>query len=159
MSTNSLFIFMSGRKPNAVARFITVGALLLTISALGFAQKRGKIAGTIKRPTAGVVVIATNQVTGKVTRARAMADGRYAMKLTTGAYRLSVDAPYIAKFDKPNSYGEHALIRDDSLENVIVSEGKETTIDFTIEKREEKPVRNVSAPNPVGAAGKPTVES
>ncbi|HYT49873.1 MAG TPA: hypothetical protein VEL78_05740, partial [Pyrinomonadaceae bacterium] len=71
----------------------------------------------------------------------------------------SVAPPYTAKFDRTKSYGEHALIRDDSIENVIVSEGKETKIDFAIEKTEGKPIVNVPARKPLGAAGKASVES
>jgi hypothetical protein len=154
-----LIIFMSGRKPNAFARFITVWALLLTTSALGFGQKRGKIAGTIKPPTAAVIVVATNQVTSRVTRARIAADGRYSLAVHPGAYRLSVERPYVATFDKAKNYGEHALIRNDSLENVIVSEGKETKIDFMVEKKEEKPIAEVRERKPLGAAGNTSVES
>src|SRR6266446_1580384 len=154
-----LIIFMSGRKPNAFARFITVWALLLTTSALGFGQKRGKIAGTIKPPTAGVIVLATNQVTSRVTSARIATDGRYSLTVHPGAYRVSVERPYVATFDKAKNYGEHALIREDSLENVIVSEGKETKIDFMVEKKEEKPIAEVRERRPLGAAGNTSVES
>ena len=154
-----LIIFMLGRKPNAFARFITVWALLLTTSALGFGQKRGKIAGTIKPPTAGVIVVATNQVTSRVSRARIAADGRYSLTVHPGAYRLSVERPYVAAFDTAKNYGAHALIREDSLENVIVSEGKETKIDFMVEKKEEKPIAAVRERKPLGAAGNSSVES
>ena len=149
---------MIGRKRNAVARFLMVAVLLLT-AAPAFGQKRGTITGTITPSTANVVVIATNQVTSKITRIGTDGSGKYAIKVRPGAYRLSVAPPYTAKFDKTKSYGEHALIRDDSIENVIVSEAKETKIDFAIEKTEAKPIVNVPPRKPLGAAGKTSVES
>src|SRR5213593_766078 len=110
----------------SITRAMAVLAFLLAVTVCAFAQKRGTIAGTINPATSGVVVTATNQVTSKITRARVSTDGHYILKLPAGAYRISVSPPYVAKFDKAQNYGEHALIRDDSLENVIVSEGRET---------------------------------
>ena len=135
----------------------TALALVLAVTVCAFAQKRGTITGTINSPTPGIVVVATNQVTSRVTRTRVGSAGRYTLKLTAGAYRLSVDPPYVAKFDKAKNYGEHALIRDDSLENVIVIEDKETAIDFAVEKREEKPLVNIPERKPRGAAGQQSV--
>jgi hypothetical protein len=142
------------------SRIAMLAVLILTPAICAFAQKNGSITGTVRGATApGVVVVATNQVTSKVTRARAGAHGRYAARVPAGAYRVAVAPPYIAKFDKAKNYGEHALIRDDVLENVIVSEGKETKIDFEVEKREEKPPVSVPARKPPGAAGQQSVES
>src|SRR5437588_10453587 len=149
---------MIGRKPNAVARFTMVAAVLL-ISTSAFGQTRGAIAGTITPAAATVVVIATNQVTSEVTRTETDASGKFAIKVRPGAYRLSVAPPFVARFDKTKTYGEHALIRDDSIENVIVSDGKETKIDFAIEKIEEKPIANVPPRKPLGAAGNQSVQS
>jgi hypothetical protein len=137
-----------------IARAITALAFMLVFSVAGLAQKRGTISGTITPPTSGVTVIATNQVTSTVTRTGLAGDGRYSIKVRPGAYRLSVELPYTAKFDLAKNYGEHALIRDDSLENVIVTEGKETKIDFAVEKRPEKPAVNIPPRKPLGAAGR-----
>jgi len=104
-------------------------------------------------------VVATNQVTSRVTRARAGADGHYSMSVRPGAYRLHVELPFAAKFDNAKNYGSHALIREDSIENVIVAEGKETIVDFAVEKREEQPLVNVPPRDPLGAAGQASVES
>jgi len=134
-------------------------ALLLLTAFVAAAQKRGTIIGTIKPPAPGVVLVATNQVTSKVTRARIGAGGRYAARVPAGAYRVAVELPYVAKFDKTKNYGEHAVIRDDVLENVIVIEGKETKIDFEVEKREEKPPVGIPERRPSGAAGQQTVKS
>src|SRR5712691_8719062 len=141
-------------------RIAIMAVLILTaaISALG--QRNGSITGTVRGATTpGIVVVATNQVTSKVARARVGADGRFVLKLPAGAYRVTVAPPYVAKFDGAKNYGEHTLIRDDVLENVIVSEGKETRIDFEVEKREEKPLVNIPERQPSGAAGEKSVES
>ena len=134
---------------------MTALAFLLAVTVAALAQKRGTISGAITAPTSGVTVFATNQVTSKVTRTGVAGDGHYSIKIRPGAYRLSVELPYTAKFDSAKNYGEHALIRDDSLENVIVTEGKETKIDFAVEKRREKAAVNVPPRRPLGAAGQP----
>jgi hypothetical protein len=145
----------------SMVRFAIILTFSLTLASSAFAQGRGTISGVVQvaANVSGVTVVATNQVTSKVTRARVGAGGRYSLKLPAGAYRLSVELPYAAKFDKAKNYGEHALIRDESLENVIVNEGKETTIDFEVEKREEKPLEKIPQRKPLGAAGEPSVES
>src|SRR5207249_6611405 len=89
------------------AAIIIACSLLMAIAAAG--QKRGLITGTISPPTPGVIVVATNQVTSRVTRARVNPDGHFSLSLWPGAYRLSMEPPYFAKFDKAKNYGEHAL--------------------------------------------------
>jgi hypothetical protein len=121
-------------------RLIMVTALILSVAGAMAAQKRGVISGVIKPPTPGAVVVATNQVTSGTTRARVNSEGRYALRVPPGAYRLSVELPFVARFDKTKSYGEHALVRDDSIENLIVDSSKQTTIDFAIERQEENPL-------------------
>ena len=150
---------MIGRQPNAWMRLTFAVGLMLVVSAWGCGQKRGTITGTITPPSPSLVVIATNQVTSHLARAPVKSDGSYSLHLRPGAYRLSVALPYVAKFDKGKNYGEHALIRDDSLENVIVSEGKETKIDFAVEKLAEKPIANVPPRKPLGAAGNASIDS
>ena len=136
---------------------ITLALLILVTSASG--QKRGTISGTINPPTSGIVVVTINQVTSEVTRANVAADRRYSLKVRPGAYRLNVELPYVAKFDKAKNYGEHTIIRDDSLENVIVGDGKVTTVDFAVEKREEKTPVNLPERQPLGAAGQQSIAS
>src|SRR5258707_932224 len=143
----------------SITRTAGATALLLLSAFVAVAQKRGTITGTIKPPAPGVVVVVRDQVPSKVTRARVGADGRYAARVLAGAYRVAVAPPYVAKFDQTKNYGEHAAIRDDVLENVIVSEGKETKIDFEVEKREEKAPLGVSTRKHSGAAGQWSVES
>ena len=136
-----------------------LAVLMLTSAICAFARKNGSITGTVRGAAPDVVVLATNQVTSRVTRARAGADGRYAARVSAGAYRIAVALPYVAKFDRSKNYGEHALIREDVLENVIVSEGKETKIDFEVEKGEAKPLVSTPERKPSGAAGEKSVES
>lgn len=150
------FLSPSLRRPIVRPAIVLVLLLAGAVSASG--QKQGSITGVVSGAT-GVVVVATNQVTSKVTRARLGADGRYTLRLPSGAYRISVEAPFAAKFDTTKNYGEHASIRDDSLENVIVSEGKETKIDFEVAKKEEKAPINLQERRPLGAAGRDSVES
>jgi Carboxypeptidase regulatory-like domain len=140
-------------------RLALVAVLLLTSAIVVAAQKRGSISGTITPATAGVVVVVTNQVTSRVTRARTAADGRYSLNVRPGAYRLHVELPYVARFDATKKFGDHALIREDSLENVIVSEGRETVVDFAVEKRDGPAIVNAPPREPLGAAGQPSVDS
>src|SRR3979409_622840 len=87
-------------------------------------QGSGSLKGTVRvasgAPVPGVVIVATNQVTGKWKRPRSGADGMYAFRLSAGAYRLKVSAPHVARFNKDKNYGEFALARGEALENVIV---------------------------------------
>ena len=134
-------------------------AFMLAVTGAAVGQKRGTISGTITSPTSGITVIATNQVTSKTTRTVVAGNGHYSFAVRPGAYRLSVELPFIAKFDQAKNYGEHALIRDDSLENVIVSEGRETKVDFTVERRAETAPVNIPARKPLGDAGNESVAS
>src|SRR4051812_9778911 len=139
-------------------RLIMVTALILAAAGTMAAQRRGRISGAINPPTSGVVTAVTNQVPSKPTRMRADGAGRYSLTVSPGAYRLRVEPPYVAQFDKRKSYGEHAQIRDESLENLIVDAGKEIRIDFAIEKANHQPVTTPTR-NPLGAAGAPSVKS
>ncbi|HZI47198.1 MAG TPA: hypothetical protein VFD75_05345 [Pyrinomonadaceae bacterium] len=122
-------------------------------------QKRGSISGKITPASSDVTVVVVNQVTSRITRTRVNADGTYSMSVRPGAYRISVAPPYIARFDQAKNYGAHALIRDASLENVIVSESRATTIDFTVEKTKEELLTTVPPRKPLGAAGEASVGS
>lgn len=143
----------------ALAIRAAIALALLVIVTPAAAQKRGTINGTIQPSAPGVAIVATNQVTSHTTRTTVATGGSYSLKLRPGAYRLSVELPYVAKFDKTKNYGEHALIRDDSLENVIVSEGQETKVDFAVEKRADLPPVNLPERQPSGAAGQASVAS
>jgi len=134
-------------------------ACIFVMSIAASAQKRGKIEGKIAPASLDVTVVVLNQVTSHITRARTKGDGSYSVSVRPGAYRVSVARPYVARFDQTKNYGQHALMRDDSLENVIVSGGHTTTIDFAVEKTKEEPLTTVVPRKPPGAAGATTVES
>src|SRR6185436_17050163 len=151
--------FKSRRVTQAIFRIAAIVILITTAAVLARAQRRGSITGTINPVSRGVVVVATNQVTSLVTNSETNTAGNYSLSLRPGAYRLSVAPPFTARFDKTKNYGEHALVREESLENVIVSEGKETKIDFAVEKVTRQPVVNVPPRKPLGAAGGTSVES
>lgn len=135
--------------------------LVFSLSAQG--QSSGRLKGTVRvasgAPVAGVAVVVTNQVTGKWKRTRSGADGSYSFQLAEGAYRLKVSAPHVAGFDKNKSYGEFAIPRGESLENVIVERGKETIVDIPLDQIEIKEIKPEPVDTPSGHAGNETVAS
>jgi hypothetical protein len=143
---------------------LTLIGLALASSTVALCQNRGQVTGSVHTASgaavAGVVIVATNQVNGHWRRVRSAPDGRYALQLTPGAYRLSVGSPHSAKFEiKDKTNGEFAETRNGALENVIVTAGKDTVVDLVVD--EIKPLAP-SAPNtnePTGNAGKTTVPS
>src|SRR5689334_7892707 len=151
--------FKSRRVTQAISRIAAITILLTASTIPAQAQRRGSAAGTVTPVSRGVVRVATNQVNSRQTTTQTDAEGKYSLSLRPGAYRLSVAPPFTARFDKAKNYGEHALVRDDSLENVIVSGGKETKIDFVVEKLVPPPLVDVPARKPLGAAGATSVDS
>ena len=101
-----------------------------------FAQASGRLKGVIRSatgsPVAGAIVVVTNQVTRKVRRVRSGADGTYSVSLEAGAYRVALDQPHIAQFDKDKNYGDFAIVRGDTLENVIIEPGREVVVDIPL---------------------------
>jgi hypothetical protein len=140
-----------------------VALLTAVLSVSAPAQSTGSIKGTIRlasgAPAGGVVLIATNQVTGKWKRTRSGADGTYSLRLSAGAYRLRVAAPHVARFDKDKTYGDFAIARGQALENVIVEAGKETVVDIPLDQVELKAIPQQPGDKPVGHAGRETVPS
>jgi hypothetical protein len=111
--------------------------LLVIASGLSvFAQGSGRLKGVVRNaagaPAAGVVVVITNQVTRKTRHVRSAADGSYSAQLPAGAYRISLDQPNTAQFDKDKNYGDFAIVRGDTLENVVIERDKETVVDISI---------------------------
>lgn len=142
--------------------FLVLLAPALSISVMG--QSSGRLKGTVRVASgagvAGVVVIATNQVTGKWKRTRSNADGAYSFQLTPGAYRLKVTAPHVAAFKKDKDYGEFAIPKGNALENVIVEPAKETLVDIPLDQVELKQIpKPESGDTPTGHAGAETVKS
>lgn len=107
----------------------------------------------------GVVIVFTNQVTSDAKLIKTGASGTYSVKLTPGAYRVTVQSPYMAMFDKDKNYGEFAIPRDQALENLIVEPGKSATLDVVVEKQKLEPVISVPVEKPPGNAGKDSIAS
>ena len=110
--------------------------LLISVSCvLVFAQSSGRLEGTVRTTSgspAGIIVVVTDQVSGHSRRVRTSSEGRYSFNLPAGAYRLNVEAPNFAQFDKDKSYGDFAIVKGDTLENVIIEAGKTTVIDIPL---------------------------
>ncbi|MEO8434762.1 MAG: carboxypeptidase-like regulatory domain-containing protein [Pyrinomonadaceae bacterium] len=150
------------RLPSFVSKITPAVTMVFVLACSVSAQSQGRLNGVV-RTTSGVaiakvIVVATNQVTGRDKRARSGNDGRYSLQLNAGAYRISVQGNYAAKFDKNKDYGQFVIPRPDTLENVVITPGKETAIDITVEeKKRVDPAERTD--KPTGHAGDPTVQS
>ena len=147
-----------------VTRYSAATGLVLTCAVCAFGQSKGSLTGVVRNasgvPVAGVVVVATNQVTSKEKRERSAADGRYRIQLAEGAYRVFAGGAYSAKFDKNKEYGEFAIPRGDTLENVVITAARETTIDITVEeKKAPAPTDDRDREKPPGYSGSTSVSS
>jgi hypothetical protein len=100
----------------------------------------GKVTDKDGKPLTGVTVTVTNQTTSETRSKQTTADGGYSFRLAAGAYRITVEAPFEARFDrgKVNEYGVFANVVCDetkkrcrALENVIIDSG-ERKIDFVV---------------------------
>ncbi|MFT3742977.1 MAG: carboxypeptidase-like regulatory domain-containing protein [Pyrinomonadaceae bacterium] len=123
-------------------------------------SSNGRITGKVTfpdgKPAAGVLVTATNQSNTDADSARTRSDGSYSIKVDSGAYRITVAAPFEARFDRGKivEYGSFAsIICDESkkkcptLENVII-EGVDRKIDFTVaDPSKEIPAEGQPAPD------------
>jgi hypothetical protein len=137
--------------------------LTLTFSVDALAQDKGTLKGVVRNvsgtPVAGTIVVATNQVTSRLHRARSGDDGSYEIRLPAGAYRLSVALPQVAKFDKEKNYGDFAIARGDTLENVIIEVAKGTSIDILLEEKSEAVLPARPSERPAGNAGDKSLKS
>jgi hypothetical protein len=148
-------------------------------------QRAGRITGVVRDATGAsigdVIITATNQVTGRDARARTTSDGSYSFRLPAGAYRITVEAPYVAKFkddkDKEKKYGRLALPNGAYIENILVTDEKDTLLDIVVEKKTDgakknadagkaaatstpsTPIAQAAPDEPLGYAGKDSVES
>jgi hypothetical protein len=120
----------------------------------------GRLSGTVtfadKKPAAGVTVFITNQSTTERIDRRTGSDGTYSARLKPGAYRITVDAPYEARFDrgKVTEFGSFAALicdetkkRCSTLENLVI-DGGERTVDFVVADLEKEAADEKSAPKP-----------
>ncbi len=92
---------------------LTMAAFVCALSQQSSGRLNGVVRNSSAATVAGIIVIATNQVTSRTRRARTGPDGRYSLELPTGAYRVTVARPYSAKFDNNKTYGEFAIPHED----------------------------------------------
>lgn len=126
-------------------------------------QGNGSLKGVVNDTTgasiSGAVIVFTNQVTSATKSVSTDSQGRYSVQLVAGAYRVTVDPPYAAKFDPKKDYGVFAKARDEALENLIVEPGKEIILEVVVEKRKVDPTVTPKTEKPIGYAKKDSVAS
>ncbi len=133
---------------------ISVLGSLVTLAQTSSGSLTGKVTDAEGKPVAGVTVVITNQTNSESTSKRTSSDGSYSTKLRAGAYRISVLAPYEARFDrgKATAYGifsnficDETKSKCPTLENVII-DGGERKIDFVVTQAEkDKPAAGQTA--------------
>jgi hypothetical protein len=110
--------------------------IILLIVATCLIQTTGRLQGVVRTqtgaPVPNAVVLVTNQVTRQVRRVTTSADGSYSINLPAGAYRLTLDQPYVAAFDKDKNYGDYAIVLGDTLENVIIAPDQNIEVEIRV---------------------------
>ena len=129
-------------------------AAVVCVVGQGNGSLKGVARDTAGANVAGVEIVFTNQVTSDAKIIRSDANGTYSIQLPPGAYRVTVQPPFTAKFDKEKNYGEFALPRDQALENLIVEAGKDFSLDLVVEKQKPEPSATPSTEKPTGYARK-----
>ena len=145
---------------------------LLLASASASAQERGRLtgrvldsAGTSPSGVANVTVVAVNQVNSRAYRASTKSDGAYSLQLPAGAYRVRLEAPARASFEREGKYGPYAIPRGLYVENIGVEPGRDTALDITLAKKEGAPAPSMPPAGegdentPNGYAGSSSVET
>ena len=122
-----------------IGRPLQTTAFILLVAASCLAQTSGRLKGVVRSangaPAPNVTLVITNQVTRKITRVTTGSDGAYSVSLPAGAYRLTLDQPDVAGFDKDKNYGDFAIARGDTLENVVIDPGKEIVVEIAVAPR------------------------
>jgi Carboxypeptidase regulatory-like domain len=145
------------------ARTLLFVILVLLGSGIAAAQASGgrltgKVTTTDDKPAAGVTVRIVNQTSSETKLIKTKPDGGYAVKLPAGAYRISVEAPYEARFDrgKVAEYGAFSSVICDEtkklcpvLENVIIEGLAERKIDFAVINTAGPPAPDTAANPPL----------
>jgi len=144
-------------------RALLISFLLLIGAANAYGQGRGTITGIVRNaagsPVANVTIKVTNQVNSRSSSTKSAGDGSYSVRLSAGAYSITVLAPFTAKFDKDKPYGGFSLPRGAVLENVLVGGSEDTKIDIVVEEKQAEAIVGNDATRPTGHAGKKSVPS
>jgi Carboxypeptidase regulatory-like domain len=139
--------------------------VLICISAAGsaFGQQTGRLTGVVRSPQGtpvnGVAIVARNQVTSRWKRVRTGADGRYALRLPAGAYRVTLEAPGFV-FDKDGfnsakdaAGGVYVKAEASGVSNIIVEPGAETTLNLPLKvSKPPAPSATTTPTQPAGTA-------
>lgn len=157
---------------NTAARILALTILVFWGGGIVAAQPSGgrltgKVTDTDGKPVSGVTLRIVNQTSSDTKLIKTKADGAYAARLAAGAYRISVEPPFEARFDrgKTAEYGAFSLlICDDNkvcrvLENIIIGGDAEKKVDFRVVKPEKGEIKPLVPDAPAGAAGSETVKS
>jgi hypothetical protein len=132
-----------------LTRFLLLlGLVLIETSFIAAQQESGRLSGVVTdsadKPLARVTVVVVNQVTASRETDRTDQNGRYSLRLRSGAYRISLEMPFVARFDesKAGDYGKFARLvcgmpdaetrtrNCEMLENVLISGEAEIKVDF-----------------------------
>ena len=154
-------------------RLFLISFLFLTGCSFTAAQQTGgKLFGKVTddegKATAGVIIKVVNQTSSETEITTTKTDGSYSVKLTAGAYRISVEPPFEGRFDRGKiaEYGTFSNVVCDKtkricpiLENIIIGGEAETKIDFEVEQPKAEEINLLQPDEPLGAAGDKTVKS
>jgi hypothetical protein len=125
--------------PSSLPKLTLWLAISIIICALSVAAQStggrltGKVVDKDGKPVAGVIISVINQSSTEGVVRKSRADGSFSFPLRSGAYRISVQAPYEARFDrgKTAEYGVFSNVVCDetkkkcpTLENVIIDTGE-----------------------------------
>lgn len=155
------------------SRFFLVTLVLLTGVTVVSAQQTGgrlygKVTDTEGNAVSGASVKVVNQTSSETKRTRTGSDGGYTIRLNAGAYRITVDSPFEARFErgKVAEYGIFSNVICDktkkicpTLENVIIGGDAEMKVDFQVDRPEPIEIVPPERDQPLGAAGDETVPS
>jgi hypothetical protein len=154
-------------------KLLITTALLFILSASAFGQQgygvlSGKITDEKGAPLARIAVSVTNQTSSAIKTTKTRPDGSFSFRLRSGAYRLRLNAPYEARFDrtKASDYGkfvrvvcDETLKLCDQVENILIAPESVVKIDFAAVLLKQEEIAAGNKDKPTGAAGGTTVKS
>lgn len=149
-----------------------LGLFLIVAGEVAAQQENGRLSGKVTdkdgKPLANVTVVATNQVTTSQETDLTDSSGNFSFRLISGAYRLSIEPPFAARFDrsKTTDYGKFArLVCDETkkkcevLENILVSGEAEIKVELQAETEKTAELASPDDGEVNGYAGRETVDS